>query len=78
MVICPAGLGDEVQAIKSGLLEIADIYAVNKADSPYAERTEQEGKPPQVHRGEPLLDHDHVGSVHERATLTVEQRAATA
>jgi LAO/AO transport system ATPase len=42
VVICPAGLGDEVQAIKSGLLEIADIYAVNKADSPFAERTEHE------------------------------------
>jgi LAO/AO transport system ATPase len=42
VVICPAGLGDEVQAIKSGLLEIADIYAVNKADSPFAERTEGE------------------------------------
>lgn len=42
VVICPAGLGDEVQAIKSGLLEIADIYAVNKADSPMAARTEAE------------------------------------
>jgi len=42
VVICPAGLGDEIQAIKSGLLEIADIYAVNKADSPLAERTEGE------------------------------------
>jgi len=42
VVICPAGLGDEVQAIKSGLLEIADIYVVNKADSPLAERTERE------------------------------------
>ena len=42
VVICPAGLGDEIQAIKSGLLEIADIYAVNKADSPLAGRTESE------------------------------------
>ena len=42
VVICPAGLGDEIQAIKSGLLEIADIYAVNKADSPFAQRTEGE------------------------------------
>lgn len=42
VVICPAGLGDEIQAIKSGLLEIADIYAVNKADSPFAQRTEDE------------------------------------
>jgi len=42
VVICPAGLGDEVQAIKAGLLEIADVYAVNKADSPMAARTERE------------------------------------
>lgn len=42
VVVCPAGLGDDVQAIKSGLLEIADIYAVNKADSPFAERTERD------------------------------------
>jgi len=42
VVICPAGLGDGIQAIKSGLLEIADIYAVNKADSPFAQRTQDE------------------------------------
>ena len=42
VVICPPGAGDEVQAIKSGLLEIADIHVVNKADSPLAERTERE------------------------------------
>ncbi|HBY93945.1 MAG TPA: methylmalonyl Co-A mutase-associated GTPase MeaB, partial [Chloroflexi bacterium] len=32
VVIEVPGLGDEVQAIKAGLLEIADIFAVNKAD----------------------------------------------
>ena len=42
VVICPAGVGDGIQAIKSGLLEIADIYAVNKADSPFAQRTQDE------------------------------------
>ena len=31
-------MGDEVQAIKAGLLEIADVIAVNKADRPGAER----------------------------------------
>ena len=31
--------GDEVQAIKAGLLEVADIVVVNKADRPGAERT---------------------------------------
>lgn len=31
-------MGDEIQAIKAGLLEIADVVAVNKADRPGAER----------------------------------------
>jgi len=42
VVVCPPGLGDEVQALKAGILEIADILVVNKADLPHAERTERE------------------------------------
>jgi LAO/AO transport system ATPase len=42
VVVCPPGMGDEVQAIKAGVLEIADILVVNKADSPGAARTERE------------------------------------
>ena len=42
VVVCPPGLGDEVQALKAGILEIADILVVNKADLPLAERTERE------------------------------------
>ena len=42
VVVCPPGLGDEVQALKAGILEIADILVVNKADLPQAERTERE------------------------------------
>jgi LAO/AO transport system kinase len=37
LVVESPGLGDGVQAIKSGLLEVADIVAVNKADQPGAE-----------------------------------------
>ena len=32
MVICVPGLGDGIQAIKAGIMEIADIFVVNKAD----------------------------------------------
>ncbi len=32
VVVCPPGLGDEMQAMKAGLMEIADIFVVNKAD----------------------------------------------
>jgi LAO/AO transport system ATPase len=39
IVICPPGLGDDVQAIKAGIIEIADLLVVNKADLPQAERT---------------------------------------
>ncbi|MBE0613985.1 MAG: methylmalonyl Co-A mutase-associated GTPase MeaB [Burkholderiales bacterium] len=42
VVVCPPGLGDEVQALKAGILEIADILVVNKADLPLADRTERE------------------------------------
>jgi LAO/AO transport system kinase len=39
IVVEAPGLGDEVQAIKAGVLEIADVFAVNKADRDGAEHT---------------------------------------
>ncbi len=39
VVISAPGLGDDIQAMKAGLLEIADILVVNKADREGAERT---------------------------------------
>jgi LAO/AO transport system kinase len=39
VVVEAPGLGDEVQAIKAGILEIADIFAVNKADREGVDRT---------------------------------------
>ena len=39
IVVEAPGLGDEVQAIKAGILEIADLYAVNKADREGADHT---------------------------------------
>lgn len=39
LVLEAPGLGDEIQAIKAGILEIADILVVNKADRPGAENT---------------------------------------
>jgi len=40
VVVEAPGLGDEIQAIKAGILEIADILVVNKADRPGVEITE--------------------------------------
>jgi LAO/AO transport system kinase len=42
VVVLVPGLGDDIQAIKAGLMEIADVFVVNKADLPGVERTEQE------------------------------------
>ena len=41
VVVTAPGLGDDIQAMKAGLLEIADILVVNKADREGAERTLQ-------------------------------------
>src|SRR5499426_2224186 len=39
VVVSVPGLGDDVQALKAGVLEIADVHAVNKADRDGADRT---------------------------------------
>ncbi len=39
VVVAAPGLGDDVQALKAGILEIADILVVNKADLPGADST---------------------------------------
>jgi LAO/AO transport system kinase len=39
LVVLVPGLGDSVQTIKAGLMEIADIFVVNKADKPGVEQT---------------------------------------
>ena len=42
MVILVPGMGDDVQAIKAGIMEIADVFIVNKADQPGAEKLQRE------------------------------------
>ncbi len=39
VVVLMPGAGDEIQALKAGIMEIGDIYAINKADLPEAELT---------------------------------------
>jgi len=41
VVVEAPGLGDDIQAIKAGILEIADVLVVNKADRPGVENTER-------------------------------------
>ena len=42
VVVLVPGMGDDVQAIKAGIMEIADVFVINKSDHPGAERTERE------------------------------------
>lgn len=44
IVVSAPGLGDDIQAIKAGILEIADVHAVSKGDKPEADRTVTELK----------------------------------
>jgi LAO/AO transport system kinase len=42
VVILVPGMGDDVQTIKAGIMEIADIFVINKSDHAGAERVERE------------------------------------
>jgi len=42
VVVTAPGLGDEIQALKAGIMEIGDIFVVNKADRENADRAAQE------------------------------------
>ncbi|HEX6852383.1 MAG TPA: methylmalonyl Co-A mutase-associated GTPase MeaB [Candidatus Polarisedimenticolaceae bacterium] len=39
-VVLVPGMGDDIQAIKAGILEIADLFVINKADRPGADRVQ--------------------------------------
>ena len=51
IVVCAPGLGDEMQAIKAGILEIADLLVVNKSDLPDADQTTAHLQAMLHHRG---------------------------
>ena len=42
VVVLVPGLGDDVQTIKAGIMEIADIFVINKSDQPGADRVQSE------------------------------------
>src|SRR5665213_2029593 len=41
VVVLVPGMGDDIQALKAGVMEIADIFVINKADRPGAEQTQR-------------------------------------
>jgi LAO/AO transport system kinase len=65
LVVCPPGLGDDMQAIKAGVLEVADLLVVNKADLPDADRTAGHLRAMLHYRG-----HDETRSVLLASTVT--------
>src|SRR5579884_2372251 len=44
VVLLAPGMGDDVQAMKAGIMEIADVFVINKSDLPGADRLERELK----------------------------------
>jgi len=42
VVVLVPGMGDDIQALKAGVMEIADIFVINKADRPGADQTQRE------------------------------------
>jgi LAO/AO transport system kinase len=42
LVVLVPGMGDDVQTFKAGVMEIADIFVINKADNAQVEKTEKE------------------------------------
>jgi LAO/AO transport system kinase len=55
VVILVPGMGDDVQTIKAGIMEIADIFVINKSDREGAERVEREIRAMQAL----AMRHDH-------------------
>jgi LAO/AO transport system kinase len=54
LVVLTPGAGDDIQAIKAGILEVADIIVINKADLPGADRLAE-----QILESQSLLDSPH-------------------
>jgi LAO/AO transport system kinase len=78
VVVEAPGLGDDVQAIKAGILEIADILVINKADRPGVENTERalRGMLQLAYPSPQIYDSHHADSTYkqmEASSLDVDQ-----
>jgi LAO/AO transport system kinase len=73
LVVEAPGLGDDIQAIKAGILEIADVLVVNKADRPGVENTERALKS-MLELAHPMrhvfLHHGRVETLHSNVSAT--------
>ncbi|HET6846506.1 MAG TPA: methylmalonyl Co-A mutase-associated GTPase MeaB [Anaerolineales bacterium] len=62
IVVEAPGLGDDIQAIKAGILEIADLLVINKADRPGVENTEKALRSMLELAQSRTSDHNHHGT----------------
>lgn len=76
VVVDIPGLGDDIQSIKAGILEIADILVINKADHPGADQTLRNlrnmvelGYAPVANGKHNLICNSEVGNLNETPTL---------
>jgi LAO/AO transport system kinase len=67
-VLVPPGSGDDVQMLKAGILEIGDVFVVNKADLPGADRTVQELRE-MIHTRQDFTGDGHHGAEEAQAAL---------
>jgi len=83
LVVAVPGLGDDIQAIKAGIMEIGDLFVVNKCDLPGADRTAHEleaalrAKVPLVSAMEGTGIEVLAEKIYERAAELSEHRAGT-
>jgi len=74
LVIEAPGMGDEIQTIKAGILEIADILIVNKADRPGSNRTVK-ALELMLHMGQSNRRVNHHGRVERVVELSGEEQS---
>jgi LAO/AO transport system kinase len=75
-VLVPPGSGDDVQMLKAGILEIGDVFVVNKADLPGADRTVQELREMIETRNDYTAMADEAGHHGEEADAAIESASA--
>jgi LAO/AO transport system kinase len=79
MVLVPPGSGDDVQMLKAGILEIGDVFVVNKADLDGSDRTVMELREMLEYRDDDLPEqtgHHGTGGSFEQATDSSAQESA--
>jgi LAO/AO transport system kinase len=73
LVVVAPGMGDDIQAIKAGILECADVFAVNKADRPGADATVRDLEV-MLALGEQILQSRGTSHGHSASALKLDQQ----